>query len=62
MKAIVAMTAREFNIRAAYDEWDVSHPTEKPKRVGTERAYQIVVGSAHPCDKFPCRVAITTGL
>lgn len=60
MKAIVAMTAREFNIRSAYDEWDIAHPTKKSKRVGTERAYQIVIGSAHPCDRFPCKVATAT--
>ena len=58
MKVIVAMTAREFNIQSAYDEWDATHPTSKPKRVGNERAYQIVIGSAHPCDKFPCRVTM----
>ena len=57
MKVIVAMTAREFYIQSAYDEWDAAHPTTRPKRVGTERAYQIVIGSAHPCDKFPCKVA-----
>ena len=56
IKVIMAMTAREFKIQPAYDEWDAAHPTIKPKRVRGERAYQIVIGSAHPCDKFPCRV------
>lgn len=36
MKAIVAMTAREFDIRSAYDEWNVVHSRKKLKRVGTE--------------------------
>lgn len=58
MKAVLALTAREFDVKPAYDDWDVSNPTTKPKRVGTERAYQIVIGSAHPCDTFPCKVAI----
>lgn len=61
MKVIVAMTAREIDIRSAYDAWIGTHPTEKLKRVGTERAYQIVIGSAHPCDIFSCKVAIATG-
>ena len=57
LKLVLVMTAREFKITSAYDEWDRMHPSKGPKTVNGERAYQILAGSAHPCDGFPCRVS-----
>ncbi len=59
MKAIIAMTARESVVEPAFGEWDVTHPIATPKRVGEDRAYQVVLGSARPCDNFPCTVRLT---
>jgi len=56
VKTTLVMTLREFDIKAAYDDWDVLHPREGLKTVWGERAYQIFAGSAHPSDGFPCRV------
>lgn len=63
LRCALVMTAREFNIRAAYDEWDDAHAyarsrpsSSAPKTVNGERAYQVGKGGAHPADGFPCRV------
>lgn len=58
MKAIISMTAREFVVEPAYGDWDVTHPIATPKRLGEDRAYQVVLGSARPCDNFPCTVRL----
>ena len=52
------MTAREFDIRAAYDEWDGLKGRKGPKAVDGERAYQMMSGGARPSDGFPCRVEV----
>lgn len=57
VKTVLVMTLREFDIRAAYDEWDVANPRKGNKTAWGERAYQVFVGAAHPADGFPCRVA-----
>lgn len=58
LRTVLAMTVREFDICAAYQEWDRLHPSGKAvKTVRGERAYQIEKGGAHPADGFPCRVA-----
>lgn len=56
LRCVLVMTAREFDIRAAYDEWDRARPSSAPKTVNGERAYQVGKGGAHPADGFPCRV------
>lgn len=58
MKIVLAMTAREFDIRAAYDEWDGLKGRKGPKAVDGERAYQMMSGGARPSDGFPCRVEV----
>ena len=58
IKAVLAMTVREFDIRPAYDEYDKLHPTKEVKIVAGERAYQIASGAAHPADGFPCKVSL----
>lgn len=61
MKIVLALTMREFDIRPAYEEWDLLNPKAGPKTVDGERAYQIVRGGGHPSDAFPCRVYMVNG-
>lgn len=58
MKITMVMTAREFNIRSVYEEWDQIRPRRGPRKVAGERAYQIYSGG--PSDGLPCRVESTT--
>lgn len=58
LKAILALTVREFDIIPSYDEWDAKHPRKGIKTVDGIRAYQIDEGAAHPADHFPCRVQV----
>ena len=60
LKIVLIMTAREFDIKTVYDEWDMLHPRKGPKHMGGDRAYQILSGSAHPSDGLPCRVSLVT--
>ena len=60
LKIVLIMTAREFDIKTVYEEWDTLHPRKGPKHVSGDRAYQILNGSAHPCDGLPCRVSLAT--
>ena len=57
-KTVLVMTAREFNIVDAYEEWDSLYPSKGIKHVNCERAYQISQAGAHPADGFPCRVRV----
>ena len=59
LKIVLTMTAREFDIKSVYDEWDRLHPTNSPKMLNGDRAYQILSGAAHPSDGLPCRVSLT---
>lgn len=62
LRCTLVMTAREFNIRDAYDEWDHAYAQTRhyrssaPKTVNGERAYQVGKGGSHPADGLPCRV------
>ena len=58
LKLVLIMTAREFEIKSAYDDWDRSHLKNGPKTVSGDRAYQILSGAAHPSDGLPCRVSL----
>ena len=58
LKIVLAVTAREFDIRSVYDEWDKLHPKKGLKTLNGDRAYQILSGAAHPSDELPCRVSI----
>lgn len=58
VKVVLALTAREFDIRHAYEEFDKKHPRVGLTSVDGERAYQIDEGAAHPADHFPCRVLL----
>lgn len=57
VKITLVLTAREFEICNAFDEWDSLHPTKKIKHVNGERAYQTQSGGAHPADGYPCRIS-----
>jgi hypothetical protein len=56
IKVVLALTAREFDVREAYGEYDKAHPGTEIKTVNGERVYQIDEGAAHPADHFPSRV------
>jgi len=58
LKMVLTMTAREFEVKSVYDEWDTLHPRKGPKTVSGDRAYQILSGAAHPSDGLPCRVSL----
>lgn len=58
VKITLALTAREFEIRNAFAEWDKLHPTNKIKHINGERAYQTQSGGAHPADGYPCRISL----
>lgn len=67
LRCALVMTAREFNIHAAYSECDYAHtqarrrPSSAPKTVNGERAYQVDKGGGHPADGLPCRVEFFKG-
>lgn len=55
MKIVLVLTAREFDIKSVYEEWDRSRPGRNgPTTVEGERAYQAISGG--PSDGLPCRV------
>lgn len=61
LKLVLVMTARTFEVRSVYDEWDKLNPIKGTKVINGERAYQILSGAAHPSDGLPSRVSLTTG-
>ncbi|CAG8980589.1 hypothetical protein HYALB_00002587 [Hymenoscyphus albidus] len=56
LKVILALTAREFDVKDSYEEFDRLHPRKSIVTVDGERAYQFESGGAHPADHMPCRV------
>lgn len=74
MRILLVMTARVFDIKPAYDEWDAMKlANEGPlpklarvmglggnqiKTVHGERAYQTEKAGTHPADGYPCRVSL----
>ena len=56
LKVILALIAREFDIKDAYEEFDKLNSPKGIVAVNGERAYQIEKGGAHPADYLPCRV------
>ena len=38
LKMVLTMTARVFEIKSAWDEWDRLHTTNSPKKVNGDRA------------------------
>ena len=57
LKVILALTAREFDVKDAYEEFDRLHPQAGVVAVNDEGAYQIEKRGAHPADYLPCRVS-----
>jgi len=58
IKAVLALTVREFDIRSMYEELDRQIPGEEVRTVDGERAYQVKEGAAHPADHYPFRVTL----
>ena len=60
MRLVLALTVKEFRVESAYEEWDQMRAPKKagPKTVNGDRAYQILLGAAHPSEGFPCRVFV----
>lgn len=56
LKVVLALTAREFELKEAFAEWDGVNKPKGVKTVDGERAYQIQLGSAHPVDGLPVRI------
>ena len=56
LRVVLALTARNFDIKPAYDEHDQLHPRKGLRAYRGERVYQIEEGAAHPVDKYPCRI------
>jgi sterigmatocystin biosynthesis cytochrome P450 monooxygenase len=58
LRVALVMTAREFDVRPAYGEWDARHRPRGVREVYGERAYAAEKGGggAHPSDGYPCRV------
>ncbi|KAH7362207.1 cytochrome P450 [Plectosphaerella cucumerina] len=61
IKAVLACTVREFDIRDAYDEIDAA-AGKKPQDlsgVAGYRPYMVDAGAAHPTGRYPCRVTLS---
>jgi sterigmatocystin biosynthesis cytochrome P450 monooxygenase len=61
LKTVLVMTAREFDVQAAYDEWDKTHPPGK--RIVEHRGSRVYAaekggGGLHPASGYPCRVTL----
>lgn len=62
IKAVLLLTARSFDFRNAYEEYDKKHGPGRINTVNGNRAYQITRGGgAHPSDWYPCRVGLASG-
>ncbi|KAF2008702.1 cytochrome P450 [Aaosphaeria arxii CBS 175.79] len=77
LRVALIMTARKFDIKPAYEEWDCREKSrqgifvtmmetlglkgEQYKTVLGERAYQTSRSGAHPADRYPCRVSLAQG-
>ena len=56
LKIIMVLLWRTFTIETAYDEWDKMHGRVGKKTPEGERAYQVLIATAKPCDGMPVRV------
>lgn len=64
LKIIMLLTIREFDVEAAYKEWDAKLGREKPgdmldgrRGMFGHRAYQQMKVTAKPVDGMPARVS-----
>ncbi|KAH7060755.1 cytochrome P450 [Macrophomina phaseolina] len=61
LKLALAVTAREFDVRPAYEEWYARRPKAGVRATpGGELAYQVEGGGggAHAAEQYPCRVSL----
>ncbi|KAF2256296.1 cytochrome P450 [Trematosphaeria pertusa] len=58
LKVVLVMTARNFDIQPAYDQWDQEHKSNRTRSAEGNRAYQVEGGGggAHPAERYPCTV------
>jgi cytochrome P450 len=61
LRVVLACLARTFDVKPAYDEWDVTRGAKGNRLVHGERAYQIERGASHPAGGYPCRVTLVNG-
>lgn len=54
---ILVITIRELNVGGGFEEWDRLYPRRGIKEIRGERAYHMILGSAHPADGYPCKVS-----
>ncbi|KAL1875961.1 hypothetical protein VTK73DRAFT_9672 [Phialemonium thermophilum] len=59
IKAVLACTVREFDIRDAYDEIGAGAASRDLSGVGGQAAFMIEAGAAHPNGQYPCRVTFS---
>lgn len=58
LKIVLALTARDFELKESFDEFHHLYKPGGVKHVNGERAYQVQLGSAHPVDGLPVRLAL----
>ena len=56
IKVVLAMTVREFDIQACFEEWDQMKGIVGKRTVEGERAYQVLRGTMRPAEGMPVRV------
>lgn len=56
IKLILVLTIREFDIKDAYEEFDMVRGNAKGRNVNGQRAYMMLRGGGHPADYYPCKV------
>jgi hypothetical protein len=61
IKLMLALTVREFDIRDAYDEYDLMKKNPNGWNVNGQRAYMMRGGGGHPADFYPYFMAYQRG-
>ena len=57
MKIILALTVRQYDVQAAYEDFDAEHQTKGIQTTPEgERAYQVLFATAKPSNGMPARV------
>lgn len=57
IKLMLALTIRDFDLKDAYEEYDIVKGNPKGLNVNGQRAYMMLRGGGHPADHYPCKVA-----
>ncbi|KAL3481367.1 putative N-alkane-inducible cytochrome P450 [Aspergillus californicus] len=59
IRTTLLMTAREFDFKDQYVEWDRLHPDHDLNSMFGERSYMVQAGSGRPAQGMPCKVFLT---